>query len=271
MRQFISPLALVALITTVLRAQGAASGFKLSFQRVSQGAETPNRTGYVSGTWSALEKGGFCLILRQKAGTFIGSFGPDEHRQIPLLDLSVREGVVRFTIGEMNVELTLKDDLLEGRITQPDLEPLSKFAVRLDDPSIEYRSRPLSDPVSELNRRIQAGEVRLKRDCTHGYLQSVLDAFHVPIESQVAVFSKTSLQRERINPRNPRTIFFNDEVSIGWVPGGEVIELAAQDPQQGVIFYKLDQKRADNPQIRAQRQRLRGLSHAGRCAWPSGI
>src|ERR1700680_3609107 len=137
MSQFISSLALVALITAALRAQGAASEFKLSFQRVNQVAKTPNRTGGVSGTWLATpENGGakpssFYLILRQKAGTFIGSFGPNVHLQIAILDLSVREGVVRFNIEHWKVELTLKDDrLLQGRITQPVLGPLSgKFAA----------------------------------------------------------------------------------------------------------------------------------------------
>jgi hypothetical protein len=48
------------------------------------------------------------------------------------------------------------------------------------------------------------------------------------------------VQSRRINPKNPRTLFFNDAVVVGWVRGG-FIELAAQDPQQGVIFYTLEQ------------------------------
>src|SRR5207253_10099907 len=66
-------------------------------------------------------------------------------------------------------------------------------------------------------------------------LRSALDALRVPIESQMVVFSKTSVQAQRINPQNPRTLFFNDSVVIGWVRGG-FIEVAAQDPRQGVIF-----------------------------------
>jgi hypothetical protein len=109
-----------------------------------------------------------------------------------------------------------------------------------EHPSIDYADRPARDPVAELNRRVQEGTVELKFDASQGYLRSVLKALNVPIESQIVVFSKTSVQGTRISPSTPRTLFFNDSVVIGWVHGG-FMELAAQDPQQGVIFYTLDQ------------------------------
>lgn len=109
-----------------------------------------------------------------------------------------------------------------------------------DHPAIQYATQPVKDPVAELNRGIQDGKVQLKFDGAQGYLRSVLAALNVPIESQMVVFSKTSVQRDRIGPRNPRTLFFNDSVVVGWVRGG-FIELAAEDPRQGVIFYTLDQ------------------------------
>jgi hypothetical protein len=109
-----------------------------------------------------------------------------------------------------------------------------------EHPSIDYADRPVRDPVAELNRKIQEGAVELKFDPSQGYLRSVLKALNVPIESQIVVFSKTSVQASRISRSNPRTLFFNDSVVIGWVHGG-FMELAAQDPEQGVIFYTLDQ------------------------------
>jgi hypothetical protein len=114
--------------------------------------------------------------------------------------------------------------------------------IDLDDPAIQYNTRTLNDPVFQLNLKIQRGEVHLKSDGPQGYLRSVLDALNVPIESQLVVFSKTSFQAERINPGNPRSIFFNDSVAVGWVRGGPLIELAAEDPKQGMIFYALSQK-----------------------------
>ncbi|MGA7791566.1 MAG: hypothetical protein WCA19_00920 [Candidatus Acidiferrales bacterium] len=126
-----------------------------------------------------------------------------------------------------------------------DLEGL--FDPGPEHPAIGYATRPAKDRVSELNRKIHEGKVQLKFDGEQGYLRSVLEALDVPIESQIVVFSKTSLEMNRINPRNPRTLFFNDSVAVGWVRGGGIVELAAEDPQQGVIFYTLEQKPADKP------------------------
>ena len=109
----------------------------------------------------------------------------------------------------------------------------------LDHPAINYNYAPVHDPVAQLDPS------QLKFDGPSGYLRSVLDALHVPVESQIAVFSKTSLQAPLIGPNNPRTIFFNDSVAVGWMKGG-FIELAALDPRQGVQFYTL-QPRADAP------------------------
>ena len=75
----------------------------------------------------------------------------------------------------------------------------------------------------------------------------MLSALNVPIDSQVLVFSKTSFQAPRINPTNPRAIFFNDTVSVGWVRGGPVLEFVAQDPRQGSIFYTLEQSQSGVP------------------------
>ena len=64
----------------------------------------------------------------------------------------------------------------------------------------------------------------------------------------MAVYSKTSLQSPLINPSNPRTIFFNDTVAVGWMRGG-MIEVAAQDPVFGVGFYILPQTSMPTPRL----------------------
>jgi hypothetical protein len=117
-----------------------------------------------------------------------------------------------------------------------------------DDPAIAYATEPTTDPVADLNHEIETGKVRLRFDGEQGYLRSALDALGVPIESQMVVFSKTSVQAQRINPQNPRTLFFNDSVVVGWVRGG-FVEVAAQDPRQGVIFYVLDETPVEKPQF----------------------
>lgn len=116
-------------------------------------------------------------------------------------------------------------------------------------PAIDYAKTPVSDPVALLNGRLQRGEVRLEASGPSGYLKSVLDALNVPVESQVLVFSKTSFQAPRINPTNPRAIFFNDTVAVGWVRTGPVLEFVAQDPKQGAIFYTLAQSQEGIPQF----------------------
>jgi hypothetical protein len=129
-----------------------------------------------------------------------------------------------------------------------DLEGM--FPGGILQPGIEYTKRPVRDQVDELNRHIQEGKVQLQFEPVSGYLRSVLRALNVPVESQLLVFSKTSIQRPLINPRNPRTIYFNDSVTVGWVRGSQSMEVAAQDPQQGVIFYTLNQARVDQPRFK---------------------
>jgi hypothetical protein len=82
-----------------------------------------------------------------------------------------------------------------------------------------------------------------------GYLRSILRALDLQTDSQVLVYSKTSVQSLRINPQNPRAIYFNDAVTVGYIRGADYLEFATQDPQQGTIFYTLDQKPAEKPSL----------------------
>src|SRR5258708_1975353 len=85
------------------------------------------------------------------------------------------------------------------------------LAPARNHPAIGYDAESPRDLVAELNRKLQDRRAQLEFDETRaGYLRSVLQALDVPVESQMAVFSKTSLQMERIEPLNPHTIFFND-------------------------------------------------------------
>jgi hypothetical protein len=77
---------------------------------------------------------------------------------------------------------------------------------------------------------------RLGNTAAHD-LPSLLAALGISTDSQMLVFSRTSFQAAKIGPRNPRAIYFNDEVAVGWVRGGEGIEVAASDPRQGAVFY----------------------------------
>ncbi len=88
------------------------------------------------------------------------------------------------------------------------------------------------------------GEVKLRFDDEgQGYLKSILEWLKVAPESQTLVFSKTSFQHTRISPRTPRALYFGDDVYVGWVKGGEMLELAAVDPRLGTTFYLLPTSR----------------------------
>jgi hypothetical protein len=127
------------------------------------------------------------------------------------------------------------------------LAELGVFSASLDHPAIEYTKRPMTDRVSELGRQIAEGKVQLEYDSAHGYLRSVLKLLNVPVESQMLVFSKTSRQTYFINPQNPRSLYFNDSVAVGWIPGSGIMEFATQDPRQGAVFYTLTKGPAGKP------------------------
>ncbi|HEX6960749.1 MAG TPA: hypothetical protein VF175_02700 [Lacipirellula sp.] len=125
--------------------------------------------------------------------------------------------------------------------------------TQADDPferaPIEYSKSDPDNAVSRLQAKLERGEATLKYDPDQGYLPAVLDALGVPTESQMLVFSKTSLQRRRISPRTPRAIYFNDDVYIGFCRAGEVMEISVADPQLGAVFYTIEQQEAVAPKL----------------------
>ena len=109
-----------------------------------------------------------------------------------------------------------------------------------------------ADPIAQLQTELDQGKARLSYDPAHGYLQSVLDALKIPVDSQGLVFSKTSLHASLISPEAPRAIYFNDDVYVGWVRNAQVLEIASVDPVKGPVFYLLPQKRAEQPKFLRQ-------------------
>ena len=123
------------------------------------------------------------------------------------------------------------------------------FVLSRDHPAIAYSTGAADNAATRLNARLKEGTARLTFGADNGYLPSVLEAFGISPASQALVFSLTSFQAERINMHNPRAVFFNDTVAVGWVRGGEVLEVAVQDPRQGALFYALEQKVDAAPQL----------------------
>ena len=118
-----------------------------------------------------------------------------------------------------------------------------------DEEAINYSKAKDANPVTRLQERIASGDVRLKFDEHYGYLLSVLDALKVSTNSQMLVFSKTSFQRERIAPKTPRSLFFNDDVYVGFIPGSPSLEVSTADPKLGGVFYTLEQTKMEKPKF----------------------
>ena len=53
------------------------------------------------------------------------------------------------------------------------------------------------------------------------------------------MFAKSSFQQHLINPGNARAIYFNDAVSVGWIRGGPLLEIASVDPEQADAIRSL--------------------------------
>lgn len=124
------------------------------------------------------------------------------------------------------------ETLIECRITDP---------LPFGQAPINYESAETDNAIARLQHQLEQGKLQLTYEGENGYLRAVLDAFGVPIESQLLVFSKTARNHHIINPKQPRAIFFNDEVTVAWVPGSAALELTSVDPVKGGMFYTLSQ------------------------------
>ena len=119
-------------------------------------------------------------------------------------------------------------------------------------PTIPYTTGETSDPVAVLARRLEAGEVTLAREGPSAYLAAILRELAIPVSSQMLVFSKTSLLARLVWPETPRAIYFNDRVYVAWTPGADGLEISAQDPELGGVFYSFEPDGESGPRIRRQ-------------------
>lgn len=142
--------------------------------------------------------------------------------------------------------------LLTGACVYAGLE--GSYVLPVDEAPILYSKTPVNDPVARLQQEVDTGKVELGYDANFGYLPAVLRALKTPVSSQVMVFSKTSFQAPKISPRLPRALYFNNDVYVGYVRGGDVLEFASTDPKQGTIFYTLDQEKTAKPHFTRQEQ-----------------
>jgi hypothetical protein len=103
------------------------------------------------------------------------------------------------------------------------------------------------DPIVDLEARLAAGATTVVAEGRHGYLKGLLAQLDIPVSSQGLVFSRTSLQTDRIAPWAPRALYFNDDVYIGAVVDSPFLEIASIDPGAGASFYTVRQDGGARP------------------------
>lgn len=118
--------------------------------------------------------------------------------------------------------------------------------------AIGYSTATPENAVTRLQAALEEGRIDLSYDKEFGWLPAVLRELNVDSDSQMLVFSKTSLQRNRISPQTPRALYFNDDVYVGYCHNGDVLEISAVDPRLGTVFYTVDQTADPTPNLLRQ-------------------
>jgi hypothetical protein len=124
-------------------------------------------------------------------------------------------------------------------------------------PVIGYGSTAPQDAFSLRMQALEAAGATLAytEAGSRGYLDALLQALDIDPSSQVLVWSKTSLKQRFIEPSNPRALYFNDEVYVGFVPGSSTLEIGAMDPQLGPVFFDFAQRPEVEPRIKQETHR----------------
>jgi hypothetical protein len=131
--------------------------------------------------------------------------------------------------------------LMGGGTAEADQEKLlTSTRYDAEYPVIAYSGPARANRVWRLQQQLNSGKLKLEWEPKFGYLRSLLKALEIDVDSQVLVFSRTSLQIEHISPQTPRAVYFNDDTYVGYVQNSRLIELAVVDSEKGPVFYGLE-------------------------------
>lgn len=132
-----------------------------------------------------------------------------------------------------------------------DSERLPANATRydLEYPVIDYSGPATHNRAWRLQQQLASGALQLEWEPQFGYLRALLEALQINIDSQILVYSKTSLQAGNISPATPRALYFNDDTYVGYIHGSSFLEFAVIDAQLGVVFFGLDNRQQVPPQL----------------------
>ena len=127
-------------------------------------------------------------------------------------------------------------------------EPEDILVESFRDTIHQYENTSPRDPFTSRISTIQKDLSTLPKLSEKQFLSILLRRLNIPVESQILVFSTTSLQLSKISPRNPRAIYFSNDVYVGYVPGG-MLEIIGIDPELGAIPYLLPFPSANQSKI----------------------
>jgi len=85
-----------------------------------------------------------------------------------------------------------------------------------EEAPIRYFERTPNDILTRRGKKIAVGMATLKPGLPQP--RYLLKELEIPEASQCLVFSKTSLQVAHIRLGNPRAIYFNDDLYVGYLP-----------------------------------------------------
>jgi hypothetical protein len=145
--------------------------------------------------------------------------------------------------------------------------PSAPLRYDTEYPPMHYGGPAENNRIARLQARLDRGEVKLDFEPGHGYLRSLLEALDIDPSSQVLVYSKTSLQTGEIQAASPRALYFNEDTYVGWVQGGERIELGAMDSTLDQVFYTLNNRSPQAARLKRETTNCLGchdsLSYSG--------
>lgn len=127
-------------------------------------------------------------------------------------------------------------------------------------PAVAQDKPAPTNAIEALQAKLDSGAVKLTyEENGQGYLKSLLAALGISQDSQVLAFTRSSLQFDKISPKAPRAIFFNDDIAVGSVLRGQILELLVNDKENGgLAFYGFDSNRSEKPRF---------IREEGRCSF----
>ncbi len=144
--------------------------------------------------------------------------------------LGLRSGLMCFfTVLVFNGSLIAQEPRPRRSVVLPELSAGQQ--------PIDYFSSATRDRVAQLIDQYTSGQLTLADDPEFGRLPALLTALNVPVASQILLPSSGSIHAREITPYRPRALYANDEVTVAWFPETPQIELTAQDPLKGTLFY----------------------------------